>query len=164
MDCFRYVSAALNCTDINTRMDTNYTLINTNFTHSKHEYMGRDKEIIYKELSYALVGCFYKVFNALGPGHKEAIYQNALSIEFDKQKIKFTAKKKIPLLYEGRKIGVYEPDFIIEDSTIVEIKSVSILLKVFEKQLFYYLKASEYRLGYLVNFGTEKIEIKRRVN
>jgi GxxExxY protein len=121
-------------------------------------------EVVYKELSYRMVGCFYKVYNTLGPGHKEDVYQKALIIEFEKNRIKYISKKKFSIEYEGKKIGTYEPDFIVEDKIIVEIKSVFIIPKVFEKQLYYYLKGSSYRLGYLVNFGSDRIDIRRRVN
>lgn len=121
-------------------------------------------EVVFKELSYKIVGCFYKVYNTLGPGHKEDIYQKALSIEFDNGKIKYISKKRISIEYEGKRIGIYEPDFVIEDKIIVEIKSVLNMPKVFKKQLYYYLKGSGYRLGYLVNFGADNIDIRRRVN
>ena len=125
---------------------------------------GKENKIVYKALSYKIVGCFYKVYNALGPGHKESVYQKAISLEFDTQKIVFKEQKKIKLKYDDKIVGVYIPDFIVEDKVIIEIKSVLILSKVYEQQLFHYLKSSGYKLGYLVNFGAEKIEIKRRVN
>lgn len=118
---------------------------------------------MYKDLSYKIVGCFYKVYNTLGPGHKEDIYQKALGIEFENQKIEYISKKRLPINYEEKKVGIYEPDFIIEDKILVEIKSVITMPKVFEKQLYYYLKGSEYRLGYMINFGSNKIDIRRRI-
>ena len=121
------------------------------------------EKIIYKSLSYKLVGCFYNVYNSLGPGHKEDIYQNALKIDFDDERIKYISQKRLKIEYKGKDIGVYRPDFIVEDKIIVEIKSTLLLPKVFEKQLYYYLKASGYRLGYLVNFGSDQIDIKRRI-
>lgn len=121
------------------------------------------EKVLYKDLSYKIVGCFYKVYNTLGPGHKENIHQRALIIEFDNNGIKYVSKKKLSLEYEGKKIGTYEPDFIVDDKIIIEIKSVLIIPKVFEKQLYYYLKGSNYRLGYLVNFGSDKIDIRRRI-
>ncbi len=122
-----------------------------------------EEKILFKELSYKIVGCFYKVYNELGPGHKESIYQNALRMEFEKQNIDFTDRKRIKILYDGKQIGIYEPDFVVEDKIIVEIKSVFELPKVHEKQLFYYLKGAKYRLGYLVNFGSDEIDIRRRI-
>ena len=119
--------------------------------------------VLYKDLSYKLVGCFYKAYNTLGPAHKEQIYHKALSTEFKLQGISFIENKKLPIKYAEIVIGTYQPDFIIEDKIIVEIKSVLQFPKVFEKQLYYYLRGTNYKLGYLVNFGAEKIQIKRRI-
>ena len=121
------------------------------------------EKILYKELSYKLVGCFYKVYNTLGPGHKEDIYHKALKIELESSGIKNISQKKLKIIYNSKEIGFYQPDFIVEDKIIVEIKSVLLVPRVFEKQLYYYLKGSGYRLGYLVNFGSEKIDIRRRI-
>ncbi|MDP2939988.1 MAG: GxxExxY protein [Candidatus Omnitrophota bacterium] len=122
-----------------------------------------EKKILYKDLSYKIVGCFYNVFNELGPAHKEQIYHEALRIEFKSNRIEFDDNKKLAVKYKGQGIGVYQPDFIIEDKIIVEIKSVLQMPKVFEKQLYYYLRGTKYSLGYLVNFGGEKLEIERRI-
>jgi len=65
--------------------------------------------------------------------------------------------------YEGEKVGIYEPDFIIDNKIIVEIKSVLAMPKVFEKQLYYHLKGGMFWLGYLVNFGSDKLDAHRRI-
>lgn len=122
-----------------------------------------EEKILYKELSYKIVGCFYKVYNTLGPGHKEEIYHKALKIEFDRQGIKHNSKKRLKIVYEEKEVGAYEPDFVIENKIIIEIKSVLHMPKVYEQQLYYYLKGSDYKLGYLVNFGTDKIDVRRRI-
>ena len=120
-------------------------------------------KILYEELSYKLRGCFFEVYNELGPGHKEQIYQEALKISFKEKGLKFIEKNRLKIKFKGKDIGIYEPDFIVEDKIIVEIKSVLIMPKVFEKQLYYYLKGSNYKVGYLVNFGSERIDIRRRI-
>lgn len=125
--------------------------------------MVADKNFLYKDLSYKLVGCFYDVYNELGPAHKEQIYHEALKIVFEDKGIEFRDKPRLKITFRNKNIGVYEPDFIIEDKIIVEIKSLLNLPKVFEKQLFYYLRGTNYKLGYLVNFGNESIDIRRRV-
>ena len=125
--------------------------------------MVKDKDFLYKDLSYRIVGCFYDVYNELGPAHKEQIYHEALKIIFDEKGIKCTSKPRIKIIFRGKNVGIYEPDFIIEDKIIVEIKSLTKIPKVFEKQLYYYLRGTKYKVGYLVNFGDEKINIRRRV-
>jgi GxxExxY protein len=122
-----------------------------------------EEKILYRELSYKLVGCFYEVYNRLGPGHKEDIYQKALVKEFKLQNIPIENKKRLKIDYKGEAVGIYEPDFIIADKIIVELKSVLAMPKVYEKQLFYYLRGAGYKLGYLVNFGSDKIDIRRRI-
>jgi len=125
--------------------------------------MVADKKFLYKELSYKLIGCFYDVYNELGPAHREQVYHEALKIVFDSKDIKYKDKPRIKIHFRGKNIGVYEPDFIIEDKIIIEIKSLLNMPKIFEKQLYYYIKGTDYKIGYLVNFGNERIDIRRRV-
>ncbi len=99
--------------------------------------MVADKNFLYKDLSYKLVGCFYDVYNELGPAHKEQIYHEALKIVFEGKGMEFRDKPRLKITFRDKNIGVYEPDFIVEDKIIVEIKSLLNLPKVFEKQLFY---------------------------
>ena len=120
-------------------------------------------KVIYKELSYELVGCFYDVYNELGPGHKEQIYQEALKICFNEHNINYKERKRLKIKFKGKDIGIYEPDFIIDEKIILEIKSTLPMPNVFEKQLYYYLRGSDYKVGYLVNFGSDKIDIRRRI-
>lgn len=120
-------------------------------------------KILYKELAYQVVGAFYEVYNTLGPGFKESVYHNALAIEFTLRKIPFETNKKLSIKYKEQKAGIYEPDFVIDNKILVEIKAVPKMPRVYEKQLYYYLKGTEYKLGYLVNFGADKLEIERRI-
>ena len=76
------------------------------------------KEILYKELAYRIVGCFYNVYNELGPGYKESIYQEALTIEFGHNTINFVKEKRITITYRNKKAGIYTPDFIVDDIDI----------------------------------------------
>lgn len=122
-----------------------------------------EKKFLYKELSYRLVGCFYDVYNELGPAHKELVYHEALKVLFNQEGLDFKSNKKLKILFRGNEVGIYEPDFIVEDKIIIELKSVLNMPKVFEQQLYYYLRGSDYKVGYLVNFGNEKIDIRRRI-
>lgn len=117
----------------------------------------------YEELTYRIRGAIFEAYNVLGPGFKENIYHNALLEEFDKRRIKYIDKKKIKISYKGKDVGIYEPDFIIEDKIIIEIKAVDMMPRVFEKQLYSYLKATKYKIGLLVNFGGDKLDIRRRI-
>ncbi|MBU1863876.1 MAG: GxxExxY protein [Candidatus Omnitrophica bacterium] len=130
-------------------------------THISADNKG-DK-FLYKGLSYKLMGCFYEVYNELGPAHKEQIYQQALKIVFEEKEIEYVDNKRFKIKFKNKEIGTYQPDFVVEGKIIIEIKSVPNTSKVFEKQLYYYLRGSNYKVGYLVNFGAGNIEIQRRV-
>lgn len=117
----------------------------------------------YEELSYKIRGIFFEIYNALGPGFKESIYHNALVSEFKRHDIDFKERAKIPIFYKKERVGVYEPDFIVEDKVLIEIKAVPSIIKLYDLQLYYYLKGTHYNVGFLVNFGSDKIEIKRRI-
>ena len=123
----------------------------------------RVSDFLYEDASYKLRGCVFNVYNTLGFGHKESVYQKALTDEFSKANIKFEREKTIPITYNGRQVGTYRPDFVIENTIILEIKAVEFMPKSYETQLVYYLKGTNYKLGFLVNFGAAKLDIRRRV-
>ena len=125
--------------------------------------MEKKGDFLYKDLSYKVIGCFYDVYNELGPAHKEQVYHEALKISFEEKGIQFEDKKRLKIKFRGKNVGIYEPDFIVDDKIIIEIKSVLNMPKVFENQLYYYLRGTDYKLGYLVNFGNEHIDIRRRI-
>ncbi|MDP3093722.1 MAG: GxxExxY protein [bacterium] len=120
-------------------------------------------DFVYEELSYKIRGCAFEVYNTLGFGHKEKVYQKALCLEFERAKIRYEQEKALPIIYDDKKIGIYRPDFVINDEILIEIKAVPVMPKSHETQLTYYLKGTSYRLGFLINFGAPKIEIRRRV-
>lgn len=120
-------------------------------------------DFLYEDLSYKIRGCAFRVYNTLGFGHKENIYSEALKSEFEKEGIKLEREKVLPVFYQGKKVGIYRPDFIIENKILIEIKAVSFMPRDYEIQLTYYLKGTEYKLGFLINFGNRKLDIRRRV-
>jgi GxxExxY protein len=123
----------------------------------------KKRGLLYPELNYQVVGAIYEVWKGLGPAFKESIYQKALIEKLKNRDISFTAQKQIPIFYKGKKIGVYAPDFIIEDKILLEIKHVPKITFRKKKQAWHYLRGSNYKLLLLVNFGGEKLEILRRV-
>lgn len=121
-------------------------------------------QLLYKELAYKVQGVLFEVYKIIGPGFKELVYQNAIEEELKLQKIKYIREPSLKIVFKGKNMGLYKPDFIIEDKIILEIKSVAEMPTYFENQLFSYLKASNYLLGLLANFGSDKnVEIKRRI-
>jgi GxxExxY protein len=123
-----------------------------------------NKNLIYGDLSYRVRGCVFKVYNRLGFGHKESIYQKALAIEFENAGLHFTKEQTLPITYNDKQVGVYRPDFIVEEKIIIELKAVEFMPKSYETQLIYYLKGTGYKLGFLINFGAPQVVIKRKIN
>jgi GxxExxY protein len=120
-------------------------------------------DLVYKDLAYKVVGCFYNVYNELGPGFKESVYHKSLAVEFSIQNIPYEGEKRVAIEYKNKNVGYYTPDFLIDGKIIVEIKAVETMPKLYETQLYYYLKGTNYKLGYIVNFGASKIDVRRRV-
>ena len=121
------------------------------------------REGLYKDLTYKIIGALYAVHNELGSVHKENIYCEAIAIELSDKKINFEREKTLPVVYKKKKIGVYRPDFIIEDKVILEVKVASVITRSMMDQIYYYVKGSKYKLVLLANFGTSKSTIKRRI-
>jgi GxxExxY protein len=119
--------------------------------------------ILYEDLTYKIIGCAMKVHTELGPIHKELIYQKALEKALLEQKISVRREVNIPVKYQGEIIGRYVPDFAVDGKVLVEIKARDKLLPGAEAQIGYYLRATGYKIGLLINFGTSKLEVKRRI-
>jgi GxxExxY protein len=122
-------------------------------------------ELLYKDEVYAIIGAAMEVYNQLGPGFSEAIYQESLEIESDSRKISNAPQRDIFITYKGTKLKqFFKPDFIYYDKIIVEIKALDRLTSREEAQLLNYLKATGLSVGLLINFGTERdLEWKRMV-
>ncbi len=118
-------------------------------------------ELLYKDLSYMVRQAIFEVKKQLGSGHKEVVYQKALAEEFTKRNISYNREKQIPIFYNKKKVGVYIPDFVIDEKIIVELKALSFVGTTEKKQLWNYLKGSDYRLALLANFGPSELTIQR---
>ena len=122
-------------------------------------------ELLYKDEVYSIVGAAMEVYNHLGPGFGEAIYQEAMEIESDLRKIPNNPQQDIFIDYKGQKLTkFFTPDLICYEKIIVEIKAIDRLTSREESQLLNYLKATGMAVGMLINFGAEKdLEWKRMV-
>ena len=120
--------------------------------------------IVFKEESYKVVGAAYKVYNALGHGFLEAVYQEALEIEFQRQGIPYEREKELKIQYEGVELKqTYKADFVCFGKIIVELKAVSALDDAHRSQVYNYLHATGYKLGLLLNFGNSDELEKERI-
>lgn len=107
----------------------------------------------HKELTEKIIGAFYDVYNGLGYGFLEKVYENAFAIELKHNGHKVEQQMRIQVRYRGEVIGDYYADLIVDDTVIVELKASSKLLPQYEAQLLNYLKATPYEVGLLFNFG-----------
>jgi len=121
--------------------------------------------LLLKSEVYAIVGAAFEVYNTLGPGFLEAVYQEALAIELTERQIPFTAQQELRLVYQGQPLRkVYLCDFLCYGSVVVEIKAANHLTDADQSQLLNYLKAAGRTTGVLLNFGSAaSLEWKRMV-
>ena len=120
------------------------------------------EQYLHKELTSKIIKCFYDVYNELGYGFLEKVYENALKIELEKNKLFVEKQKPIKVHYNDKIVGEYFADLIVNEQIIIELKAAESLCEEHEFQLINYLKATNIELGLLLNFG-KKPEIKRKI-
>jgi GxxExxY protein len=113
------------------------------------------------DLTYKINGAIYEVNKVLGSGFLEKVYENALMTELDSRGIQAQNQVPIQVTYKGEIVGDYIADVIVENKVILEIKAIEALQKIHEAQLLNYLKATDFKIGLLVNFTHPKAVIKR---
>ncbi len=116
----------------------------------------------HSDLTDRIIKAYYDVYNQLGYGFLEKVYENALLIELRKKGLFCVAQLPIEVFYEEQKVGQYFADILVEDSVILEIKAAESLVEEHEAQLINYLKATKLEIGLLLNFG-KKPEFKRKI-
>ncbi len=121
-----------------------------------------DNEYYYTDLTGEIIRCFYKVYNELGYGFLEKVYEKALKYELEKAGLFVERQKPIKVYYETELVGEYYADLLVENKVIIELKTAIAICEEHENQLINYLKATEIEVGLLLNFG-KKPEIKRIV-
>jgi GxxExxY protein len=122
-------------------------------------------EILYKEESFRIIGACMMVHSKLGPGFLEAVYQEALEKEFTLQDIPYKRQPKLSVYYNGEKLKKYYiADFLCYNAIIVEIKATAFLINANQEQLSNSLRATNLKLGLLVNFGQPSLVYKRLIN
>ena len=123
-----------------------------------------EKQLIYPELSYRIVGCLFEVYKKLGSNRRENIYHNALKQEFQNKNIAFKNQYYIPVKYLGSQIGRSYVDFLVENKIILELKIGQFFHKQNLNQTLDYLKTTGLKLGILANFTRDGVKFYRVLN
>ena len=111
------------------------------------------------DITYKIIGCTYEVHKILGPGLLESTYETCLCYELEKQGLKFEKQKELMINYKGATLNNgYRIDILVEDSIVLELKSVENLLPIHTAQILTYLKLSEHNLGLLINFNVTNLQ------
>lgn len=121
------------------------------------------EKLLYEDVSYIVRGTCFDLYKKFGGVFKESFINRALVAALKQKNLKVETQKRIDIIYNGEKIGVYVPDINLDDKILIELKVKPFLIKEDDRQFWYYLKGLEYKLGFLMNFGTRKLEIKRRI-
>jgi len=127
------------------------------------DYPFQNEAIVFKEEGYKLMGAAFEVYNQLGYGMAEEIYQQSLEIELELRGIPFRSKQELTVFYKGRKLETrYKPDLFVYGGIVVELKAVTEMISNHEAQLFNYMRVARQPVGYLINFGQKgELEWKR---
>jgi len=121
------------------------------------------KDFLYEKESYQIRGACFEVYKVFGGAFKEKVVDRALTKALEKQGLKVEEQKRIDIYFEGEKVGTYVPDKIVNGCILLEAKVKPFLTKQDIDQFWKYLRGSQYKLGFLINFGSDKLEIKRIV-
>jgi len=123
-----------------------------------------DAKLLYREESYIIQGGAFEVYKQFRNRHKENVYLRALIEYLQNKGLKIDREKQIPIYFQDKKVGSYIPDIIVNNSILIELKCKPFIVRDDIKQFWYYLKNSEYKVGYLINFGASNgVQIIRRI-
>lgn len=118
----------------------------------------------HSELTHRIIGSAFEVHRVLGNGFQEVIYQRALAIELEENRIQFTREFEMPIFFKGQSVGSRRIDFLVENLISVELKAITILNDDHLAQGINYLEAYNLEIGLLINFGSPSLQFKRLIN
>lgn len=125
--------------------------------------MGTDEFAEENAITERVIGCAFKVHNALGCGHKEKVYENAMTVLFRRESLPYGQKIPYAVTFMDEHVGLYEADLVVMERVIVELKAIKQIEEEHVGQCLNYLKAAKLRVGLVLNFGKQKLEIRRVV-
>lgn len=115
------------------------------------------------DLTEKIIGCAFKVYNAMGFGYLESVYERCLLIELERAGLRSESQVPLQVRYEGEIVGDFVAAVVVDDEVVIELKSVRSLAPAHEVQLVNYLTAMEKDVGLLINFGEQKVDVRRKV-
>jgi GxxExxY protein len=121
------------------------------------------KSIHHKETSYKIIGIAMHVYNTLGYGFLEKVYENSMMVKFRNGGVKVEQQKAIKVYFENEVVGDYFVDLLVEDEIVVELKTAEQIHEIHKAQVLNYLKATRLKLGIIINFGKDQLEYARLV-
>jgi len=122
-----------------------------------------EAEMEYEELTEKIIGCAYRVYNKMGFGFLESVYEKCLMIELKRAGLSAESQVPINVKYDGEVVGEFVADILVEGVVILELKSVKRIVRAHEIQVVNYLAATHKEIGLILNFSEEKVEVKRKV-
>jgi len=129
----------------------------------KEIFMSNNKDILFKELSYHIIGAAFKVHSTLGCGFNESCYQTALALELQSLNLPFTQQERFEVYYQDQFCGHLIADIIVDHSIILELKSAEAITSSHIAQLLSYLRATKLIVGYVLNFGSRSLQFRRLI-
>jgi len=133
------------------------------FWQDSQDLRDRETNMEYRELTEKIIACAFTVYNQMQYGYLESVYEKCMLIELKKAGLSAESQKPISVFYENQTVGDFVADMIINRAVILELKSVSRIIKVHEIQLVNYLTATRLPVGLILNFGPNRVEVKRKV-
>lgn len=122
-----------------------------------------EESLLYEEDTYKIRGACFRVWAEFGGAFKESIIEKSLVIEFEELGFKVDCQKRVQIYYKGKNVGAYIPDIVLNDKILIELKSKPFITREDQRQFWLYLRATDYKLGLLINFGQDKLTINRRI-
>ncbi len=120
-------------------------------------------KFLYKKESYDIIAACNEIWKEFGGAFKEAIIDKALEVSLKERDYSVECQKRIDVYFKGKKVGVYIPDKVVNEIILLEIKCKPFITKEDLRQFWFYLKASPYKVGFIINFSPKRLEFKRRV-
>lgn len=125
--------------------------------------MENNKKLLYKDLTYKIIGLAMEVYNELGYGFLEKVYEEAMIVQLNENKLIYTQQPKFEVVFKNKIVGEFYPDLIVDNKVIIELKTSEKIIDFHRSQLLNYLKVTKLRVGLIINFSKSKLEYERLI-